>query len=240
MKRPIMTSFVIALPTLVLNYALLNHYKLIPVGQSENNEPLTSLYAPRKSCKDQQHIWQDQIEKLQQQLAITKSRQTKQELFTLGTKNENIGASSYRVEDLIVEEKQLRQSVKQLEKRLNNALMNENNPEKLLQLAHQAKLLKPGTLKSKYTAKLLQSAQQLDEPGQEQMLLILQGSLQESDIDALIPFIYSANVAIQEEAFLRLAELEMNETVQIQLDYLAVNGHTDWVREKAEKQLISE
>ena len=142
-----------------------------------------------------------------------------------------------KVADDLFEQGYTMAQVHRLARGLSDAIAQAHAPERLLMLAQQARYLKGNAINRQFAQKLLQSALELDEVRQEQMLHVLKASLGAGDIEALAPFIHSPYEDVQEEAYLRLSEMESTQDSRMHFEFLAYNGHSEWVRAQAEKQL---
>lgn len=129
------------------------------------------------------------------------------------------------------------QTLARLKTELNKRLHSTEEPHALFALAEQALLLKQPELLYAHTNKILHQSQSLDALQQEDLLILLENVLQPEHLEALIPYLTSQYEDVQEEALIRLLEINAAPQIEQHLRYLANYGLTLWVREEAEKQL---
>ncbi|MCO7189988.1 MULTISPECIES: hypothetical protein [unclassified Pseudoalteromonas] len=129
------------------------------------------------------------------------------------------------------------QTLASLKAELNKRLHSTEEPHALLTLTEQAVLLKQPELLFAHTNKILHQSQSLDALQQEDLLILLENRLQPEHLEALTPYLTSQYEDVQEEALLRLLEINAAPQIEQHLRYLANYGLTLWVREEAEKQL---
>lgn len=124
-----------------------------------------------------------------------------------------------------------------IEAELHTRLSSTEQPHTLLKLTEQALLLKQPKLLTPHMDKILNQTLTLDSLQQEELLILLENELQSEHLDSLYPYLTSQYEDVQEEAFLRLTEINDSAQVKHHLSYLASYGQTPWVREEAQKQL---
>lgn len=131
----------------------------------------------------------------------------------------------------------LRDWVGKTEATLLGEIAAETSPEQLFQLARQVRALNNQDLDADISRKLLQNVLYLDEDKQSELLALLENAVTPEILGDLEPLLLSPNDDVYEEAFLRVEELGVSELTRPYFEFIAINGKSEWIREKAARML---